>query len=219
MLFVYEIEVDERYRRRGIGKELMRTIAREAGAAEGFVLTEPDNEAANALYASLGGEPLGRRPMGLRVRGALTEVRPATEEDVELLVAWHADPDVARYWDDETFTPEQMRSRLARPDVDAYVVEAQGGPVGLSPGVAGRQRRRARHVPHPRGPREGPWAGRSASARAPRCVTKAGRASRSTRTCWNERAIAAWKRAGFEPVERRPADDEHTADWLLMEFG
>jgi ribosomal protein S18 acetylase RimI-like enzyme len=55
-LFVYEIEVHERYRRREIGKELMRVLAREAGAAEGFVLTEPDNEAANALYASLGGE-------------------------------------------------------------------------------------------------------------------------------------------------------------------
>jgi aminoglycoside 6'-N-acetyltransferase len=35
---------------------------------------------------------------------------------------------------------------------------------------------------------------------------------------WNERAVAAWRRAGFEPVERRPADEEHTADWLLMEF-
>jgi ribosomal protein S18 acetylase RimI-like enzyme len=58
ILFVYEIEVDERYRRRGIGKGLMRTIAREAGATEGFVLTEPANEAANALYASLGGDRL-----------------------------------------------------------------------------------------------------------------------------------------------------------------
>ena len=56
ILFVYEIDVDEGYRRRGIGKELMQVLAREAGAAEGFVLTEPDNEAANALYASLGGE-------------------------------------------------------------------------------------------------------------------------------------------------------------------
>jgi aminoglycoside 6'-N-acetyltransferase len=35
---------------------------------------------------------------------------------------------------------------------------------------------------------------------------------------WNEWAVRAWKRAGFEPVEERPADDEHTADWLLMEF-
>ena len=68
--------------------------------------------------------------MGVRLRGNLTEVRPATEDDVELLVAWHADPDVARYWDGETFTPDDMRVRLARPDVDAYVVETEGRPVG-----------------------------------------------------------------------------------------
>jgi ribosomal protein S18 acetylase RimI-like enzyme len=55
MLFVYEIEVDESHRGRGIGARLMRALADEAGADEGFVLTEPDNDAANALYASVGG--------------------------------------------------------------------------------------------------------------------------------------------------------------------
>ena len=57
VLFVYEIGVEEGHRRRGIGKELMRRLASEAGAEEGFVLTEPDNEAANALYRSVGGTP------------------------------------------------------------------------------------------------------------------------------------------------------------------
>jgi len=51
-LFVYELGVDERYRRRGIGRRLMEELLR--GRAAAFVLTEPDNEAANALYASLG---------------------------------------------------------------------------------------------------------------------------------------------------------------------
>jgi ribosomal protein S18 acetylase RimI-like enzyme len=57
ILFVYEIGVDEEHRRRGIGSALMRRLAEEAGAGEGFVLTEPDNAAANALYRSLGGKP------------------------------------------------------------------------------------------------------------------------------------------------------------------
>ena len=57
IFFVYEIEVREPYRRRGIGKELMRRLADEAGVVEGFVLTEPDNDAANALYRSLDGTP------------------------------------------------------------------------------------------------------------------------------------------------------------------
>lgn len=52
-MFVYEIEVEERYRRRGIATELMRRLLAEA--PEAFVLTEPDNDAANALYSSLGG--------------------------------------------------------------------------------------------------------------------------------------------------------------------
>lgn len=53
MFFVYELGVDEPYRRRGIGRRLMEELL--TGHEESFVLTEPDNEAANALYASLGG--------------------------------------------------------------------------------------------------------------------------------------------------------------------
>src|SRR5215204_5583264 len=64
------------------------------------------------------------------IRGERTVVRPATEEDVDRLVAWHADPDVSRYWDGETFTAAEMRTRLARADVEAFVVEAEGEPVG-----------------------------------------------------------------------------------------
>ena len=59
MLFIYELEVNERYRRQGIATRLMtelEQIAHSRGIGEGFVLTEPDNEAANTLYESLGGE-------------------------------------------------------------------------------------------------------------------------------------------------------------------
>ena len=57
-------------------------------------------------------------------------LRPAGEQDVDRLVAWHADPDVRRFWDDETFTPAEMEERLARPNVDAWIVEENGEPVG-----------------------------------------------------------------------------------------
>ena len=59
ILFVYELDVDEAHRRQGIGGRLMRElaeIARSRGVSEGFVLTEPGNDAANALYRSLEGE-------------------------------------------------------------------------------------------------------------------------------------------------------------------
>ena len=37
-------------------------------------------------------------------------------------------------------------------------------------------------------------------------------------TAWNERAVRAWRKAGFEPVEERLPDEEHTSRWLLMRF-
>jgi ribosomal protein S18 acetylase RimI-like enzyme len=57
--FLYELGVDEGFRRRGIGRGLIedaKRVARAAGAFELYVLTEPENEAANALYAVTGAE-------------------------------------------------------------------------------------------------------------------------------------------------------------------
>jgi hypothetical protein len=42
------------------------------------------------------------------VHGERTTLRPVEASDVDLLVGWHADPDVSRFWDDETFTRETM---------------------------------------------------------------------------------------------------------------
>jgi ribosomal protein S18 acetylase RimI-like enzyme len=58
-LFIYELEVNAASRRQGIATRLMtelEQIARSRGITEAFVLTEPENEAANTLYESLGGE-------------------------------------------------------------------------------------------------------------------------------------------------------------------
>lgn len=57
-LFVYEVDVAESHQRRGIASALLArlaALARERGIRVGFVLTEPDNEAANALYRNAGG--------------------------------------------------------------------------------------------------------------------------------------------------------------------
>jgi ribosomal protein S18 acetylase RimI-like enzyme len=57
--FLYELGVDEGFRRRGIGRGLIeeaKRVARGAGAFELYVLTEPENDAANALYAGTGAE-------------------------------------------------------------------------------------------------------------------------------------------------------------------
>ena len=49
-----------------------------------------------------------------------------------MLVRWHLDPEVARFWDGHTFTAEEMAARMARPHVDAYIVEAAGEAVRIS---------------------------------------------------------------------------------------
>ncbi len=52
-LFLYELGVDERFRRRGIGRALLRelaALAKERGCYGMFVLTDDDNPAALATY-------------------------------------------------------------------------------------------------------------------------------------------------------------------------
>jgi len=158
--------------------------------------------------------------VGLPVRGELTTVRAATADDVGLLVDWHADPEVARFWDHETFKREQMVVRLARPGVDAFVVEADGEPVGYVQAWTDDGGRTGGIdmflVPGARGRGLGPDAGR-ALARHLRDERGWERVTVDPYT-WNERAIRGWRKAGFEPVGERDADDEHTAAWLLLEF-
>ena len=60
----------------------------------------------------------------------MTVVRPVEEDEADLLVRWHADPDVSRYWDGETFTREEMLARLRREHVESFLVEEQGRPIG-----------------------------------------------------------------------------------------
>jgi len=60
ILLVYEVDVDQAHRHRGVATALLdelARIARERGIGEGFVLTDADNVAANELYRSEGGEP------------------------------------------------------------------------------------------------------------------------------------------------------------------
>lgn len=152
--------------------------------------------------------------MGVPVRGRLTTLRPAGAWDVDRLVAWHADPEVSRYWDDETFTPEEMEERLAREDVEAWIVEEKGEPVGYL-------------QVHPEGldmflvpSARGRWLGPDAAlAMARHLVHECGRERVTVDPyVWNAGAIRAWRRAGFVEVSRHPPDEDHTSEWVLMEF-
>lgn len=151
----------------------------------------------------------------MEVRGQLTSLRPATADDAYRLVAWHTDPEVARFWDDETFTQSEMEARLARPDVDAWIVEEDGEPVGyLQTHPDGLD---MFLIPSARGRGLGPDAGRAMATylRDERGLERVAVDPYE----WNESAIRAWQRAGFVEVSRgHPPDDDHAAEWVLMEF-
>jgi aminoglycoside 6'-N-acetyltransferase len=139
------------------------------------------------------------------VHGLLTTVRPATDADVDRLVAWHADPDVSRYWDDKTFTPAQMRERLARAGVDPWIVEEGGEPVGyLQSWWEEDEPRRGGIdgylVAGARGRGLMPDAGR---ALAQRLIDDGWAYVTVDPYEWNDSAIRAWAKAGFAEVERR----------------
>ncbi len=154
------------------------------------------------------------------LHGELTVVRPATEADADLLAAWHADPEVARYWDHETYTVDEMRDRLRRREVDPYVIEAAGEPVGyLQAWIADAGDEGGIDmflVPEARGRGLGPDAARTLVGH----LLTSGALRRVTVDpyLWNEGAIRGWKRAGFRPVEARAPDEDHLQPWLLMEF-
>ena len=152
--------------------------------------------------------------MGLRVHGRLTTLRPAGAGDAKRLVAWHADPEVARYWDGETFTRAEMQTRLARSDVEAWIVEERGDPVGyLQVHPDGLD---MFLVPSARGRGLGPDAAR---AMARHLIQERGRERVTVDPyAWNEGAVRAWRRAGFVEISRHDAGGEHTAPWILMEF-
>jgi len=153
--------------------------------------------------------------VGVLVRGRLTALRPAGAEDVDRLVAWHADPEVSRFWDDETFTHAEMEERLARADVDAWIVEENGVPVGyLQTHPEGLD---MFLIPSARGRGLGPDAAR---AMARHLLDERGYARVTVDPyTWNEEAVRAWERAGFVEISRgHPPDDDHAAEWILMEF-
>jgi aminoglycoside 6'-N-acetyltransferase len=144
----------------------------------------------------------------------LLSYRPATEADAGLLVAWHSDPEVLRYWDDETFTEEEIRGRLARERVDAWILEEDGEPVGyLQSWWEDDEPRRGGLdgflIPAARGRGVMPALARQL---AERLLGEGWEYVTVDPDAWNERAIRGWAKAGFVEISR----DEKL---VLMRFG
>jgi aminoglycoside 6'-N-acetyltransferase len=150
----------------------------------------------------------------------LLSYRAATVVDVPLLVAWHADPEVSRYWDGEMFTADEVRHRLERESVDAWIVEEDGEPVGYlqswwEPDAPRRGGLDGFLIPAARGRGIMPAVARML---AERLLDEGWAEVTVDPYVWNERAIRAWAKAGFVEESRHPAGDEHPGEWALMRF-
>jgi len=107
-----------------------------------------------------------------------------------------------------------MEDRLARTDVEAWIVEESGEAIGyLQVHAEGLD---MFLVPSARGRGLGPDAAR---AMTEHLIHERGRERVTVDPyAWNDGAVRAWERAGFVEVSRHGPDEDHTAAWILMEF-
>jgi aminoglycoside 6'-N-acetyltransferase len=145
------------------------------------------------------------------IRGERTFLRPASEDDLDLLVGWLADPEVYRWWEGRPLSRDEVADVYTgrrRPEVDPFVVEAEGVPVAylqVWQGTETSGRIDMFLVPEARGRGLGPDAARTASR------FLLGRRGWTEVTVDpmvdNIRAIRAFEQAGFTP-EGEELDDE-----------
>jgi aminoglycoside 6'-N-acetyltransferase len=145
------------------------------------------------------------------IRGERTSLRPVSDDDLDLLVGWLADPEVYRWWEGRPLSRDEVADLYTgrrRPEVDPFIVEADGVPVGYLQVWRGTETSGGIDmflVPEARGRGLGPDAARAAS----RFLLD--------RRGWTEvtvdpmvdnlRAIRAFERAGFSSP-REELDDE-----------
>lgn len=154
------------------------------------------------------------------IRGRVTSVRPAADADADLLARWHADPETRRFWGGRTYTVDEVRARLLRERVDAWIIEAAGEPVGYVQSWWGDEEPRRGGldgfiVPEHRGRGLMPDAARALAT----ALLDAGWTEVTVDPyAWNARALRGWSNAGFVEVARHEPDEEHDAPWVLMRF-
>ena len=153
-----------------------------------------------------------------KIRGERTCLRPASEDDLDLLTGWHADPDVYEWWDHRALSSDEVAEKYVgrrSPGVESFIVEADGRSIGFlqywlgDPGQAGLD---MFLVPDARHRGLGPDAAR-AVVRYLIDERGMGRVTVDPRVD-NARAIRAWRKVGF--VEEKEFDGEDGRALLMV---
>jgi aminoglycoside 6'-N-acetyltransferase len=150
-------------------------------------------------------------------RDALT-LRPSTEDDLDVLAQWFADPEVFRWWGGHPLSRDEVAAKYTGrrcPRVESFIVDLDGRPIGYvqyhleGPGEAGLD---MMLVAEARGQGWGP--------RAARMLIEYLKGQRGWRDITvdpaqdNGRAIRAWEKAGFRMEGRW--DDHPDGPAVLM---
>jgi len=135
------------------------------------------------------------------IRGRLVELRPATEDDLDLLAGWFADAEFVRWWGGEPLTREVVAHKYVGrrgPDVESFIVEEHDEPVGYvqawTDGGGGSGGIDLVLVPEAQGRGLGPDAGR---ALAEELIRRGWDPVTVDPALDNLVAIRAWEKAGF----------------------
>lgn len=154
------------------------------------------------------------------IRGERAALRPATPADLDLLAEWFTDPELYRWWGGRPLSREEVEERYVgrrSPQVESFVVEAEGEPVGYIQYWLGEEPRTGGLdmllVPEARGRGLGSDAARALvrhliEERGWRRITVDPAAD-------NGQAIQAWKNAGFS-FEREIVGEEGKPALLMV---
>jgi len=135
------------------------------------------------------------------IRGGRTQLRPATESDLDLLAGWFADPEFVVWWGGVPLSRETVAEKYVgrrAPGVESYLVEDEGEPIGYIQAWTDDGGRSGgidmALVPECQGLGLGPDAAR---ALAEELVARGWDPVTVDPALPNLRAIRAWEKAGF----------------------
>lgn len=144
-----------------------------------------------------------RRDHEIRGRG-LVRLRPADEDDLELLAGWFGDPSFIDHWGQTPLTRQEVAAKYIgrrRPDVESFIILAGGVPIGyIQYWLAGKTEGGIDLILDPR--RRGRGHGPDAADALANHLLRDLHWTRVTAdpAATDARAVRAWEKAGFHRV-------------------